>query len=160
MTRRTTRVVRLVALSLALISAALADTPSTPPRQMNVPQGPETVFSQPVSQIVPQLSGARETKRNGRVGGEFVFWGFTLKDGTPAYFYACAAAKDVDCLARRDRICLTPPPKVISENISMGEVQRITCRSVCTASEPTAAPCCTGSNESADLQVGLVSCGG
>ena len=159
MTRTTTRVLRLVALSLALPSIALAEAP-TPKRQMNVPQGPETVFNQPVSEIVPQLAGAKETKRNGRVGGEFVFWGYRLKDGTGAYFYACAAAIGVDCLARRDKICPAPPPKVLSENFSMGNVQRITCKRVCAADQSTAMPCCTGAEESADLEVGLVSCGG
>ncbi len=159
MTKTTIKVLRLVTLSFALPSVALAAAPA-PKRQMNVRQGPETVFDQPVAQIIPLLGGAKETKRNGRVGGEFVFWGYRLKDGTSAQFYACAATKDVDCLARREKICVTPPLKVLSENISMGAVQRISCRPVCAADAPTAMPCCTGAQETADLEVGLVACGG
>ena len=158
MTRTIIRVLRLVAFGFALSSVAFAE--STPPRQMNVWQGPETVFKQPVSEVVPLLAGAKETRRNGRVGNEFVFWGYRLKDGTSAYFYACAAAKGVDCLARREKICVPPPPKVLSENISMGQVQRIRCQSVCSADSASATPCCAGAQEIADLEVGLVACGG
>lgn len=155
MTRRTIIVLRLVALSFALSGATLADAPK---RQMNVAQGPETVFDQPVSQIVPQLTGAKLTGRNGRVGNEFVFWGYRLRDGTPAYFYACAAVEGVDCLARRELICTEPPVKVLSENLSMGQVQKLACKPICQVESPSAMPCCTGAQQSADLQVGLVSC--
>jgi len=144
-------------LCLALPNTVLSDVAV---RQMNVRQGPETVFDQPLSDIVPGLSGATATRRNGRVGGEFVFWGYKLSDGTPAYFYACAADAGVDCIARRGQICNSPPPKVLSENQSMGQVQKLTCRLICAADAPSASPCCTGIQKSSDLQVGLVSCGG
>jgi hypothetical protein len=126
-------------------------------RQMNVRQGPESVFDQPVASIIPELQGAKPTEKNGRVGNEFVFWGYKLANGAPADFYACAAVPGVDCVERREKICTTST-KVLSENASMGNVQKLSCRVMCVAAQPGTQPCCTGGDSVADLQVGLVSC--
>ena len=150
------KLVTAVTLCLVLPGTVLSDIVR---REMNVRQGPETVFDQPVSQIIPDLNGAQETRQNGRVGGELVFWGYKLANGSPAYFYACAAVEGVDCLARREKIC-TQSTKVLSENQSMGQVQRLTCRVLCVGAAGTENQCCTGGQENSDLQVGLVSCGG
>ena len=139
---------------LALPSVLFADGAR---RQMNVRQGPETVFDQPVETIIRALEGATPTKRNGRVGNEFVFWGYTLADGTAAEFYACAAVAGVNCTARREKICVSST-KVLSENMSMGQVQKLNCQPVCNVTSGSATPCCTGAEQTADLEVGLVSC--
>jgi len=153
----TVKLITAFVLCVAISTPILADQVQ---RQMNVRQGPETVFKQPVAQIVPGLAGAKATSQNGRVGNEFVFWGYRLADGTPAFFYACAAVPGVDCLTRRTQICVSGQTKVLSENQSMGNVQKLSCQPVCDVNAPKAMPCCTGSQQTADLEVGLVSCGG
>ena len=146
----------ITAISLLLLPALVSA--AEPRREMNVWQGPETVFDQPVSSIIPALEGATPTKQNGRVGNEFVFWGYKLADGARANFYACAAVAGVDCMARREKIC-TKSMTVLSENMSMGQVQKLNCRVLCLADSPAAIPCCSSAQENSDLQVGLVSCG-
>ena len=145
----------ITGISLLLVPVLLSA--AEPRRQMNVWQGPETVFDQPIASIIPALEGATATKQNGRVGNEFVFWGYKLANGTAANFYACAAVAGVDCVARREKIC-TKSMTVLSENMSMGQVQKLNCRIICLDSTPSAQPCCTGAEANSDLQVGLVSC--
>lgn len=153
MTRKTIKLIRLVALSLALPAVAFS---AEPKREMNVRQGPEKVFSQPVAEIEPALQGAKPTGRNGRIGNEFVFWGYRLTNGKSAYLYACVPVTGVDCLARRALICdreLT----VISEHDARGAVQRLDCKPICRP-EQSATPCCTGTEVQLGLVTGVVSC--
>ena len=155
MKSKTIKVMTAAVLCLALPTAVLSDTPQ---KTMNVRQGPETVFTKPVAEIVPGLSGATASGQNGRVGNEFVFWGFKLADGSKAYLYACAPVEGVDCLERRAKIC-SASTKVISENKSVGEVQKLSCKVMCVADATSEHPCCSGAQEESELQVGLVSCG-
>ena len=60
-----------------------AESRAIPERQMNVSQGPDSVFNTDVSEIMPRLKGATATNENGRVGNELVFWGYRLADGEP-----------------------------------------------------------------------------
>jgi len=153
MTRQSKKLVRLVALSFALPAVVFA---AEPRREMTVHQGPERVFSQPVSQIEPSLEGAKATGRNGRVGNEFVFWGYRLASGKPAFFYACLPAAGVDCVARRALIC-DRELSVISEHEARGAVQKLDCKPICQP-EQTAMPCCTGGEVQLGLVTGVVSC--
>ena len=153
MTRRSKNLIRLVALSFVLPAVAFA---AELKREMTVHQGAERVFSQPVSQIEPALEGAKATGRNGRVGNEFVFWGYRLASGKSAFLYACLPAAGVDCLARRALIC-DHDLSVISEHEARGAVQKLDCRPVCQP-EQTATPCCTGGEVQLGLVTGVVSC--
>ena len=76
-----------------------------PERQMNVRQGPETVFDRPPAEILPALAGAKATGENGRVGSELVFWGYEQNDGRRVFFFACALRPDFDCATRVPAIC-------------------------------------------------------
>ena len=58
-----------------------------------------------MAEILPELAGARATGVNGRVGNEFVFWGYQLDDGEQAWLYACALVDEVDCPQRRTEVC-------------------------------------------------------
>ncbi|MFZ1990823.1 MAG: hypothetical protein WAW96_13760, partial [Alphaproteobacteria bacterium] len=140
MTRKSKNLVRLVALSFVLPAVAFS---AELKREMTVYEGPEKVFSQPVGEIEPALQGAKPTGRNGRVGNEFVFWGYRLASRKAAFLYACLPATGVDCTARRALICdrdLT----VISEHEARGSVQKLDCQPVCEARVVSSRPCCTG----------------
>jgi hypothetical protein len=142
-----------VAIGAALVSIAAAQE-----RTMNVRQGPETVFAQPVEQILPELVGARATDENGRVGGELVFWGYRLADGRPAFFFACAQLPDVDCGARVQLIC-PDRTTVLATSEASGAMLRRECRPVAFAAPGDTRPGCVDNVDTAPLQVGLVTCG-
>lgn len=162
MKKKTTLAVLLIAMCTSAFApesepVPQANPPPPIPRQMNVTQGPEIVFGKPAEQVMPALKGAKATHINGRVGNEFVFWGYRLKSGQDAFFYACAKLEGVDCKARRAQICDTPMT-VLETADSEGRVRRIDCRKYCTASEGSTAPCCSDIHEQDPLQLGLVSC--
>jgi hypothetical protein len=154
MIRKTTRVLCVIAFVLALPATAISDALK---REMTVREGPERVFSQPVSEIEPALQGAKPTGRNGRVGNEFVFWGYRLASGKAAFLYACLPATGVDCTARRALIC-DRELNVISEHEARGSVQKLDCQPICKPQE-SPRPCCTGSEVQLGLVTGVVSCG-
>jgi hypothetical protein len=126
-------------------------------RQMNVRQGPETVFDRPVEQLIPQLQGARATNQNGRVGGELVFWGYQLADGGSAYLFACAPIGSVNCEERISAICPVFT-EVMTRSEYAGQVIRRNCREVCVSAPGDLRPCCTDTAAQSPLQIGLVSC--
>jgi hypothetical protein len=131
-------------------------------RAMSVTQGPETVFSAPVEQILPALAGARPTGENGRVGGELVFWGYERSDGSAVFFFACARMPmpgSVDCAERVAAICTTRT-NVLESREASGNVVRRSCRNVAVAAPGDTRPGCVDTEEpAAALSVGLVACG-
>jgi hypothetical protein len=143
-----------------MLGCALAATPQeeAPERQMNVRQGPETVFDRPPAEILPALAGATATGENGRVGTELVFWGYEQRDGRRVFFFACAPTPEVDCAARVPAICPTPATVLETQEAS-GNMVRRNCRTFAVASPGDTRPGCDDRLENAGLAVGLVSCG-
>jgi hypothetical protein len=130
-----------------------------PARQMNVQQGPETVFDRPPAEILPALAGATATGENGRVGAELVFWGYQQRDGRRVFFFACAREPDLDCAARTLAICPTTTT-VLETTEASGTAVRRSCRTFSVSAPGNLRPGCDDRLDgSASLAVGLVSCG-
>lgn len=127
-------------------------------RYMGVRQMPDAVFSQPVDAIVPELAGASATGENGRVGGELVFWGYTLADGKPVFMFACAMSDVVNCDERVLLIC-PDHTNVLRSSMADGNVTRRTCTEAAFVGPGDTRPGCIDSERPAGLTVGLVSCG-
>jgi hypothetical protein len=149
------------AIAVTMLGCALgaAAQEPIPERQMNVRQGPETVFERPPAEIFPALEGATATGENGRVGAELVFWGYEQRDGRRVFLFACALAPDLDCATRVPAICPTTTT-VLETREASGNAVRRNCRNVVTASPGDSRPGCDDRLETASLAVGLVSCGG
>jgi hypothetical protein len=150
-------------MRLAIAMAALGCAPAlaqeeTPKRQMNVRQGPETVFEQSPAEIFPVLEGATATGENGRVGSELVFWGYEQRDGRRVFLFACAVGPDLDCGARVQAIC-PATTTVLDTRETSGKAVRRNCRSVAVSRPGDVRPGCEDRLESASLTVGVVSCG-
>jgi hypothetical protein len=145
----------MATLACALGAAAQEEIPA---RQMNVRQGPETVFDRPPSEIFPALEGATATGENGRVGSELVFWGYEQRDGRRVFFFACAPRPDFDCATRVPAICPVTTT-VLETREASGNAVRRNCRNVAVAGPGEVRPGCDDRLESASLVVGLVSCG-
>ena len=137
------------------LAATAAETPLVP--QMNVTQGPETVFATSPTDIFPALAGARRTKEAGRVGNEMVFWGYEQKDGARVFLFACAAIGDVDCQQRVQVVC--PNAKVLDMQMASGNILRRTCRRVTSTAPGEVRPGCDDRVEMTPLSIGLLSCG-
>lgn len=150
----------VLTLCCALNAAAQesSEAPPIPERQMNVRQGPETVFDRPPAEILPALTGARATGENGRVGPELVFWGYEQGDGRRVFFFACAPRPDLDCAARVPAICPVTTTVLETRETSGTQVRR-NCRNVAVAAPGDTRPGCEDRDESTNLAVGLVSCG-
>ncbi len=127
-------------------------------RELSVRQPPESVFAIPADEVLPRLRGASPTGENGRVGGELVFWGYRLADGSDAYLFACALRIDVDCDARIDAICPTRTT-VLERRARSGEIVHRRCEDIAIAAPGELRPGCTSTAMQADLTVGLVTCG-
>jgi hypothetical protein len=128
-------------------------------RQMNVRQGPETVFDQPVGEIFPLLANATATNENGRVGGELVFWGYRLPDDRRAFLFACARGVASDCEERIPAICPAPArTDVLETGVHAGKLVRRVCREACIVTPGDLRPCCTDRTERVELSIGLVQC--
>jgi hypothetical protein len=148
-------VIALASLGCAFGAAAQQEAPE---RQMNVRQGPETVFDRAPAAILPALEGATATGENGRVGTELVFWGYEQRDGRRVFLFACAVGPDLDCMARVNAICGTTTT-VLETREASGNTVRRNCRSVAVSSPGDVRPGCDDRVENASLAVGLVSCG-
>jgi hypothetical protein len=160
------KIVLTALLAMAGASVAMADPvpepaqqPESAPlkREMTVTVGPEAVFDKAIGKVMPALAGAKATHVNGRVGNEFVFWGYKLKDGSNVFFYACAPLSGVNCVVRRAAICDTPV-KVLETAEDQGKIRRLNCRKMCAVDTPTSTPCCQDVQEVDALQLGLVKC--
>lgn len=135
-----------------------AASEGTPEREMNVRQGPDSVFGNDVAEIMPQLKGATATNENGRIGNELVFWGYRLANNEPVYFYACANLEGVDCARRSNAICPVKT-KVIAQSDRSGRISRFKCDAICSVHPPNGvSTCCRETVEDNPLVVGLVSC--
>jgi hypothetical protein len=124
---------------------------------MNVRLGPETVFDVPVDELFTELSGAAATGLNGRVGNEFVFWGYRLSNGREGWLYACALVDEVDCPQRRSAVC-DGDFDVIAERLYMGSAVRRRCNDVGIAGIGELHPGCIDSDYVAPLSIGVVAC--
>lgn len=135
-----------------------ADSGKIPERQMNVSQGPDSVFDTDAAEIMPRLKGATATNENGRVGNELVFWGYRLANGEPVYFYACANLEGVDCVQRSNAICPVKT-QVIADSDRPGQISRFNCAAVCSVHPPDGlSSCCKEKMEDNTLIIGLVKC--
>jgi hypothetical protein len=137
------------------VAAGAADAPPT--RQMNVTQGPETVFERSPTEFMPALAGAKRTDEAGRVGNEMVFWGYRQQGGEHLFLFACAEVEGVDCQERVLAIC--PNAKVLTMQTASGNIVRRSCRAVAVASPGDTRPGCDDKEQMAPLSIGLVSCG-
>jgi hypothetical protein len=124
-----------------------------------VSQGPESVFTQPVSSLFPELSGAARTQDSGKVGDELVYWGYKLADGSSVMLYACAIKDGIDCNERVNGICGTQATSGQSLRTT-GRVTHYECKKSCQPElENSARTCCTRTIAPGPVQAGLVSCG-
>ena len=144
-----------VSLCWALGAPAQQDPPQ---RQMNVRQGPESVFDRPPADILPALAGAKATGENGRVGSELVFWGYEQADGRRVFFFACALRPEFDCATRASAICPVTTT-VLETRETSGTMVRRNCRNVSVVGPGELRPGCDDRAATASLAVGLVSCG-
>jgi hypothetical protein len=149
----------LIAVVSLCCALGAAGQEVVPERQMNVRQGPESVFDRPPGDILPALVGAKATGENGRVGPELVFWGYERNDGRGVFFFACALRPDFDCATRVQAICSTMTT-VLETRETTGNMVRRNCRRVATVSAGEVRPGCDDRTENgASMAVGLVSCG-
>jgi hypothetical protein len=147
-------------LFVLTLSSAFSSCVVAQERSMNVTQAPDTVFDGAVADMLPELEGASPTGENGRVGGELVFWGYTLADSRPVYLFACAIVPDVDCNTRIALICPgNAAPTLLDTVQSNGKIIRRRCESVAVAMPGEARPGCVQNETEAGLLVGVVSCG-
>ena len=149
--------IALSLLSLCLVVSASVAAQEPPERQMNVRQGPESVFDRPVAEILPALTGAKPTGVNGRVGDELVFWGYELADGRRTNLFGCALLPDVDCMQRVQLIC-TAQTTVLESREAAGKVVHRVCRPVAAASATSVRPGCNDNEDETKLLIGLAAC--
>jgi len=147
-----------LASGLALVLAGTAAIADTPRREMNVTQGPETVFGVPAAEVLPELRDATPTGINGRVGPEFVFWGYRRAPGEEVWMYACPVSERIDCAARKAAIC-DGAMRVITETTRAGDAVDRRCRSISVAGIGDRRPGCTQREVEAQLLVGIATCG-
>lgn len=140
--------------SLVTLAVCAADDPE---REMNVRQGPETVFEKPIAELFPILDGASANGANGRIGNELVFWGYELADGRNANVFACAMIDDVDCAARVSAIC-PGAGKVLEHTQIKGRVRSISCRAVSVETPGNLRPGCDDREVEQVLDTGLIQC--
>lgn len=124
---------------------------------MTVTSGPERVFDQPLSEILPELENAIPTGNNGRVGNELVFWSYQLEDNRQVNFYGCAVLDDVDCERRIRAICPTGGED-INRAVVPGDVRHLHCRSIGIVGVGDLLPNCDDHTQVSDLIVGLLQC--
>ena len=144
-------------IGTTLLCAWAVDAARADEREMNVRQGPDTIFDRPVTEIMAELSDAEATGENGRVGNELVFWGYELADGRQAFFFACAMIPSIDCDERRRSVCLGDATLIRSAQ-ARGKVRHVVCRPVTVVGVGDLRPGCTSTDSASDLAVGLVQC--
>ena len=150
---------RIVGSGTALIAMLTIAVVGAQERTMDVKQAPDSVFTWPVSSLLPELSGATATGENGRVGNELVFWGYKLGNGRPAFLFACAPKADVNCDDRVPMIC-TARTNVLTTGSANGNIVRRQCHLLSAAQIGDVRPGCVDKIENVPLSIGLVTCGG
>lgn len=148
---------RKFACGMCLVLALTTQGSVAAEREMNVRQGPDTVFDVPVAEIFPALAEATATDRNGRVGNEFVFWGYRLTNGENVWLYACAPLEGVDCEERRHAVC-DGDADILAERSDMGKAVNRRCTAIAVVGAGDRRPGCTDMAVDAELRVGLLSC--
>lgn len=151
-----TRTAGSIAASIAIV---VTMTVGAQERSMDVKQAADSVFTSPVSSLLPQLAGATATGENGRIGNELVFWGYKLGDGRPAFLFACAPKVDVNCDERVPLICVART-NVLTTGSANGNIVRRQCRQLAVTQVGDVRPGCVDKVENVPLSIGLVSCGG
>lgn len=136
----------------------LTHFPAQAERTMNVTLGPDSVFEREVSEIIPELTGASMTNENGRVGGELVFWGHTLANGSEAYLFACSIQEDVDCQSRMREICPAGSGKLLISVTEPGLMLQRECKSIAFVGAGELRPGCYDDVFNNDMLVGLMQC--
>lgn len=147
-------------LVLVATIAAIAASPGIgeePRREMNVWQGPESVFAERPGQIFPELVDAIATEQNGRIGNELVFWGFRQSGGRDVYLVACSVIANTECAARERRVCESGT-EVISRRSLQGLVREVNCQGISLVAPGDTRPGCTDREKSQPLAVSLVAC--
>lgn len=150
------RSITMILAAAAFLTAASAVTYAATVDTLR--QGPEAVFDQPLGSIFADLQEAKRTQESGRVGREFVYWGFTLAAGQPVLFYACAITRGVDCGRRSVSLC-HKPANVLKTSQTIGRVRHLECRLTCTT-DLGSQNCCSETEAPGPVEAGLVSCGG
>lgn len=155
--------IAVATFGLTLSTIAMAeDASALPDRTMNVKQGIDEVFEKPVGQILPNLKGAAATGENGRIGSAFVFWGYTLADGSPAFLFACAKLNEIECEPRIEAICTKSTKRLTDTTSTTGKVRYLACRDdICMigpAPSSDGKPCCAEEIIESPLDIGLVQC--
>ena len=149
----------LATILLAACQPVVVPPPAREPERIESRVGgPERVFARPVAEIVPLLADARPMAPNGRVGFELVFWGYELATDRDAVLVACAVLPDVDCAARRDRVCESGTPEVLFTTQEGGEVRYRNCEAIGIAAPGDLTPNCVETEEIQPVEVTLLSC--
>ena len=144
-------------IALGALLACAASAADEPQREMNVQQGPETVFERPIGEVFPLLTGAVPSNANGRVGNELVFWGYTLQDGSAVNLFACMRRDGVDCEARRGLVC-PGASRLLERKQATGRVRTIKCRAVSVDAPGRVRPGCDDRELAETLDAGIVQC--
>ncbi len=148
---------RTLTIVLVFLCTACVPIERIPNRTMGVSNGPDMVFQQPVSELVPQLVGATATGNNGRVGNELVFWEYQLVQGNKANFYACIVNEEVNCEARVPAICPAGGDES-GRRVVPGNVRHLDCKAIGIAATGELRPNCEDKEIVDALQVGLMQC--
>ncbi len=159
------RLLKTLCFALLAVLVGCQSVPEASQPEVRLPEriesrvaGPERVFSRPVTEIVPQLQGARPSGPNGRVGNELAFWGYELGNGEPAYLVGCAVLPDVDCSARTAKVCESGRPEVLFSTDEGGEVRFLNCQAIAIARPGDIRPNCVEKEEVQAIAVTLLSC--
>jgi hypothetical protein len=150
---------RTVGSSTALIAMMMITVVGAQERSMDVKQPADSVFTSPVTSLLPELTGATATGENGRVGNELVFWGYTLGNGRQTFLFACAPKVDVNCDDRVPMICVAST-NVLTTGSANGNIVRRQCRQLAVTQIGDVRPGCVDKLENVLLSIGLVSCVG
>lgn len=156
------RFCRLLSVSFLLLwLTACSSTPIGNPwqRESNVRVGPERVFPRPVTEVLPQLEGARMLgSGSGRLGPSLVYWPYELADSSQVYLFGCGLFDGHYCDEAVPRVCPVGETEVLSRVVEPGNVTREICTFVGTAAPGDLYPTCEKFEFEHDILVGLVNC--
>ncbi|HEY0963925.1 MAG TPA: hypothetical protein VGE69_16365 [Pseudomonadales bacterium] len=148
-----------------VLACAACESITVPPPVAGEPEriesrigGPDRVFERPVAEMVPVLQDARQAGPTGRVGYELVFWGYELAGGDRATLVACAILPDVDCEARRARVCESGTAATLFTGEQGGAVRFRNCQAVGIAQPGDLTPNCTETEQTQPIQIHLLRC--
>ncbi len=149
---------RKAALFRASVLLSLAATTVAQDRSDGLRHEPDSLFDTPVDQIFSILAGADRDGVAGRVGREFVFWGYRLSDQAQVMLFACAPVDGVDCNARAAAVCPAGGGEVVARSTVEGKVRELDCSPVTFVAPGTNHPGCTERLVVNTLEAGLLAC--